>query len=69
MAAEEKMGVGMKLIRPSIPKGLRIKAQGCLSSEVLLTKEGEATLGKRKVPSSTPTGLCQRMGMGALITK
>jgi len=28
--------------RISIPKGLRIKAQGCLPSEVLLTQEGEA---------------------------
>src|SRR6267378_3947101 len=42
MAPKKTMGLGMNLIRPSIPKGLRIKAQGCLSSEVLLTQEGEA---------------------------
>src|SRR5258708_20305312 len=29
-----------------IPTGFRNKAQGCLPSGVLLTKEGEATLGK-----------------------
>jgi len=40
-----------------IPKGLRPPAQGCLPSEVLLTKEGEATLGEGTEENSTPTGL------------
>src|SRR5882724_10902844 len=41
----------------SIPKGLCIKAQGCLPSEVLLTKEGEATLGKRHLHIPNPNGV------------
>ena len=36
-----------------IPKGLRPPAQGCLPSEVLLTKEGEATLGNPTASGST----------------
>src|SRR5882724_2095236 len=50
--------------RIPIPKGLRHKAQGCLPSEVLLTKEGEATLGRCKQESSTPTGLRHRAMAG-----
>src|SRR6266404_5921068 len=48
----------------SIPKGLRNKAQGCQPSEVLLTKEGEATLGKGTEENSTPTGLRHSARLG-----
>ena len=41
----------------SIPKGLCIKAQGCLPSEVLLTKEGKATLGKWNSEIPNPNGV------------
>ncbi len=42
---------------PRTPTGLHPSAQGCLPSEVLLTKEGEATLGKRAKSRSTLKGL------------
>src|SRR5882724_4581733 len=41
----------------TIPKGLRNKAQGCLPSEVLLTKEGEATLGNMRRKLFNPNGV------------
>jgi hypothetical protein len=40
-----------------IPKGLRPPAQGCLPSEVLLTKEGEATLGTHPQNAINPNGV------------
>ena len=58
-----------------IPTGLRPSAQGCLPSEVLLTKEGEATLGRaphyypqpqRGCIAASPTGCCNPVGGMAL---
>ena len=56
LATRESMNLKESRFETPMPTGLRITAQGCLPSGVLLTKEGEATLGKGAEESSTPTG-------------
>src|SRR5258706_13575209 len=50
-----------------IPKGLCPPAQGCLLSEVLLTKEGEATLGQ-PIERTQPHRGCASHGRGTAAT-
>ena len=59
-----------------IPTGLHPSAQGCLPSEVLLTKEGQATLGhaphyypqpQRGCITVSPTDRCNPVGVDDIL--